>query len=91
MATGRKGGGWLPFTVEELGALFDGAAFEIKPARHTLASTLPWAMAVALFSGMREGEICELDAGDVRGRVPYSASPRRSQRPACAGSRCTQS
>jgi integrase len=57
---------WLPFTVAELNQLFAGAAFEINPAKHTLATALPWVMAVALYAGMRQGEICELEAQDIR-------------------------
>jgi integrase len=57
---------WLPFTVAELNTLFAGAQFEIQPDRHTLATARPWIMAVALFSGMRQGEICELEAHDIQ-------------------------
>ena len=34
---------------------------------------LPWIMAIALYSGMRQGEICDLDASEVREQdgVPY--------------------
>ena len=57
---------WLPYTADELNKLFDGAAFITKPNRHTLASARPWVMAISLFSGMRQGEICELETHDVR-------------------------
>ena len=33
------------------------ATFEVRPARHSLATAIPWVMAVALFSGMRQGEV----------------------------------
>lgn len=59
---------WLPFTTDELGALFEGLRFEVRPNRHTLATARPWIMAAALFSGMREGEICDLDAENVQER-----------------------
>jgi integrase len=64
---------YLPFTVEELKALFKGLAFEVRPKQHTLTTARPWIMAAALYSGMREGEICDLDAENVRERdgVPY--------------------
>lgn len=64
---------YLPFTVEELNALFKGLAFEVRPKRHTVATARPWIMAAALYSGMREGEVCDLDAENVRERdgVPY--------------------
>jgi integrase len=59
---------YLPFTVEELNALFKGLAFDVRPKRHSLATARPWIMAAALFSGMREGEVCDLDAENVRER-----------------------
>jgi integrase len=64
---------WQPFTSAELTSLFAGAAFETLPAIRTLATARPWIMAVALFSGMRQGEICELDAEDIdtRNGIPY--------------------
>ncbi len=57
---------WLPFEVKELNQLFKEPTVEVRPARHSLTTALPWVMAVALFSGMRQGEVCELDAEDVR-------------------------
>jgi integrase len=63
---------WLPFTVPELNALFAGQRFEKKPAKHSITTALPWLMAVSLFSGLREGEICELDAEDVKTRAGIS-------------------
>jgi integrase len=59
---------YLPFTVEELSRLFEGLAFEVRPKRHTIATARPWIMAAALYSGMREGEVCDLDAENVRER-----------------------
>lgn len=47
--------------------------FEVRPKRHTIETARPWIMAAALFSGMREGEICDLDAIGVKERdgIPY--------------------
>ena len=56
---------YLPFTAEELNALFKSLAFEVRPKRHTLGTARPWIMAAALYSGMREGEVCDLDAENV--------------------------
>jgi integrase len=53
-----------PYTVEELNALFAGAVLVQKPK--TVNETIPWIMAIALFSGMRQGEICELHRQDVK-------------------------
>ncbi len=57
---------WLPFDVDELNRLFDGARFDVKLRRHDLPSSLPLIMAIALYSGLRQGEICELDVEDVK-------------------------
>ena len=47
---------WLPYTIEELNRLFAG-----EPP-----SELRWIMFVALFTGMRLNEICQLHKDDVR-------------------------
>jgi len=47
---------WLPYNIEELNKLFDG-----EPP-----SELRWIMLVALFTGMRLNEICQLHKEDVR-------------------------
>ena len=57
---------WLPFKIAELKHLFDGADFVIQPNKHSLATARPWIMAISLFSGMRQGEVCELDFQDVQ-------------------------
>ena len=57
---------WLPFTVAELNRLLDGADFDVRPAKYSLAIARPWIMAISLFSGMRQGEICELEVQDVK-------------------------
>ena len=57
---------YLPFTIKELNKLFADTDFMVRPDKHTLAAARPWVMAVALFSGMRQGEVCELEAHDVQ-------------------------
>ena len=57
---------WLPFTIAELNQLFDGADFEVSPAKHSLATARPWIMALSMFSGMRQGEVCELEVDDIQ-------------------------
>jgi integrase len=37
----------------------------IRPARYTFQTAMAWVPLVALFSGMRSGEICQLNKGDV--------------------------
>jgi integrase len=61
--------GWAPYTIEELNTLFSAKAFKaerIRPSRHDFSSTLAWLPLIALFSGMREGEICQLRKVDLR-------------------------
>ena len=64
---------YRPLTVAELNKLFLGLSFDVKPKRHSLASSWPWLMAIALFSGLRLGEIANLDVEDIKrdGRVRY--------------------
>lgn len=57
---------WQPYTIKELKALFDGLSFDTAPKKHTLATALPWIMAIALYGGMRQGEIADLDAEDLK-------------------------
>ena len=64
---------YLPFEIDELNALFHAPLFSItsydqrsRPNNHTPALALQWAMLIALFSGMRSGEICQLRVDDVR-------------------------
>lgn len=52
------------FESDELGGLFKGARFDVRPK--TTAAAMPWIMATALYSGMRLGEICKLDGADVK-------------------------
>ncbi len=72
--TGRQSRtGWEPFTVEELKALFGHPLLaetsrekRVRPPRHSTQTALRWVPLVSLFSGLRQGEICELAVGDVR-------------------------
>ncbi|MCH8183780.1 MAG: hypothetical protein IID55_11405 [Proteobacteria bacterium] len=57
---------WLPFSVAELNRLFKGESFEVRPSNHSLATARPWVMAISLFAGMRQGEVCGLEGEDVR-------------------------
>ena len=73
-AVGRKNAtGYRPFTEDELGRLFRLPLFtetpteqRLRPNKHTVRHALLWAPLIALFSGMRSGEICQLRAKDVR-------------------------
>jgi integrase len=64
-----KGTGYRQFDVEELNKLFAAPLLReterIRPARYTFQTAMAWVPLVALFSGMRSGEICQLNKGDV--------------------------
>jgi integrase len=69
----RKGaGGWLPYTVDELNTLFGSPRISasvkerIHPKKHSFETALRWVPLIALFSGMRLGEICQLATGDLK-------------------------
>lgn len=69
-----SGTGWRAYTIEELNKLFDGPLFHdgpaqnLRPRDHTAKTALYWATLIALFSGMRLGEICQLRTGDLQQR-----------------------
>jgi integrase len=54
------------FTIDELQRLFDNLPREIKPARHTPETAVPWAALIAAYSGACLEEICQLTVDDVR-------------------------
>ncbi len=56
----------VPFEVSELQTLFDALPREIKPARHSPESALPWVSLIGTFTGMRLEEISQLNAADIR-------------------------
>jgi integrase len=60
------GESYQPFTEAELRTLFAALPREIKPAKHTPESALPWVALIAAYTGMRLEEIAQLAAWDVR-------------------------
>jgi integrase len=60
------GASYQPFTTEELQRLFAALPREIKPAKHTPESALPWVALIAAYSGARLEEIAQLAARDIR-------------------------
>ena len=69
------GTGWRAYTIKELNTLFAGPLFgdvptneRISPGQHSIETALYWAMLIALFSGMRQGEICQLRTDDIQRR-----------------------
>ena len=69
------GTGWRAYKIDELNQLFAGPLFRdgptqerLSPREHTAKTALYWAALIALFSGMRLGEICQLQTADVQRR-----------------------
>ncbi len=69
------GTGWRAYSVAELNRLFAGSLFRdgptddhLRPPVHSAQTALYWATTIALFSGMRLGEICQLRTDDVQER-----------------------
>jgi integrase len=60
------GESYQPFTTEELQKLFAALPREIKPAKHTPESALPWVALIAAYTGCRLEEIAQLAAADIR-------------------------
>ena len=65
--------GWRLYTSEELQKLMrspllvDGTWEErVRPKRHDTASALRWLPLLALFTGMRQGELCQLSTADLQ-------------------------
>jgi integrase len=54
------------FTIEELQTLFDNLPREIKPAKHTPETAVPWAALIAAYTGACLEEICQLTLDDIR-------------------------
>jgi integrase len=57
---------YVRFTIEELQTIFAALPRQIKPAKHSPESALPWAALIAAFSGMRLEEIAQLSVADIR-------------------------
>jgi integrase len=71
----KKGGdSYVPFTAPELQTLFDNLPRTIAPARHSPETALPWVAAIALYTGARLEEICQLTTADVREEAANGAT-----------------
>lgn len=63
---------WVPYTIDELNTIFSAPVFHvsedmrIKPKAHSIETALRWVPLIALFSGMRLNEICQLNTADIR-------------------------
>jgi integrase len=72
LADPRKAG-WSPYAVDELNKLFGSklftdtsAAQRLRANKHSIETTMRWVPLVALYSGMRLEEICQLQTSDVK-------------------------
>jgi integrase len=67
-----KANGWQPYTVDELNKLFAAPLFQvpraerIRPKKFGLDNALRWAPLIALFTGMRIEECCQLQVADLK-------------------------
>jgi integrase len=64
---------WRSYKIDELNKLFNTPLLRdmpteqrIRPAKYTFENAMAWIPLVALFSGMRSNEICQMRAGDVQ-------------------------
>lgn len=61
-----EGESYEAFTADELKTLFGKLPRETKPVKHTPDTALPWCALIALYTGMRSGEVTGLNVADVR-------------------------
>jgi integrase len=61
-----EGNSYEPFEVPELQVLLNALPREVAPTRHSPDTALPWIALVALYTGARLEEICQLTTADVR-------------------------
>src|SRR5262245_11205821 len=71
--TEGEGNGWRAYKIEELNKLFSTPLLRemptetrIRPTEYTFENAMAWIPLIALFSGMRSNEICQMRAGGVR-------------------------
>ncbi len=65
--------GYQAFSIDELNRLFTAPLFtatpwgaHLQPRQHSVQTALAWASLIALFSGLRSNEICQLRLNDIR-------------------------
>jgi integrase len=67
-----KANGWLPYTVGELNQLFAAPLFQVpraerlRPKQFGFHNALRWAPLIALYTGMRIEECCQLQVADLK-------------------------
>jgi len=66
MKARAEGNSYVPFEPAELATLFAALPREIRPAKHSPESAIPWVALIAAYSGARLEEIAQLAAADVR-------------------------
>jgi integrase len=66
MKAQASGESYQAFTEAELATLFRALPREVKPAKHSPETALPWVALIAAYTGMRLEEIAQLAAKDIR-------------------------
>ncbi len=65
--------GYQAFTIDELNRLFAAPLYtktpwrlRVEPPEHSVQTAMAWASLIALYSGLRSNEICQLRLDDIR-------------------------
>jgi integrase len=66
MKAQASGESYQAFTEAELATLFRALPREVKPAKHSPETALPWVALIAAYTGCRLEEIAQLAAKDIR-------------------------
>ena len=66
MKAQASGDSYQAFTESELATLFRALPRDVKPAKHSPETALPWVTLIAAYTGMRLEEIAQLSVADVR-------------------------
>lgn len=71
--TEGEGNGWRAYKIDELNKLFGTNQLRdmdvdqrIRPVKYTFENAMAWVPLIALFSGMRSNEICQMRVADIR-------------------------
>jgi integrase len=66
MKAQASGESYQAFTEAELATLFRALPREVKPAKHSPETALPWVALIAAYTGMRLEEIAQLTVTDIK-------------------------
>lgn len=74
MKAQASGESYQAFTEAELATLFRALPREVKPAKHSPETALPWVALIAAYTGCRLEEIAQLAAKDIRDQQANGAT-----------------